>query len=100
MGHYVRILSTSSECVRLAMLKKDLSGFHASLALEAGQEALWDQLILSHADGQEIAAIESNPVIDSSLGCLPTPVLTSSDSVRKVSRGLYAPMLPSMLAEP
>jgi hypothetical protein len=67
MGYYIRVLSTSSECVPLAKLKKALYTFQATLSVEVGEEVAWEQLILSHADGREIACIERNLVTDSSL---------------------------------
>lgn len=68
MGYYIRILSTSAECVSLATLRQALAGFKCSLSVEAGEESEWEQLVLSHADGHEIASIERNLVTDSSLG--------------------------------
>ena len=69
MGYYVRVLSTSADCVSLselqATIKKEKLG--ATLSAEAGSDD-WEQLILSHADGREIAAIERNLVEEGSLG--------------------------------
>lgn len=68
MGYYIRVLSTSQEVVPFSTLVKALSGFKATLTVEAGDEGSWEQLVLRHSDGREIAAIERNPVNDGSLG--------------------------------
>ncbi len=62
MAHYVRILSTSAEPVTLEYLRASLRKQHASavLTLEAGTADQWEQIILTHGDGTEIAAIERN----------------------------------------
>jgi hypothetical protein len=71
MGHYVRVLSTSAECIPLSILEGALheEGREATLTLEAGTSDDWQQLLLKHSDGREIASIERNPVAgDNSLG--------------------------------
>jgi hypothetical protein len=50
------------------MLVKALSGMKATLTVESGIEEAWEQLVLRHADGREIAAIERSLVIEGSLG--------------------------------
>jgi hypothetical protein len=70
MGHYVRVLSTSAGCVSLSALKSALekNKLQATLSTEDAAVEEWSQLILSHADGQEIACIERNRVEEGSLG--------------------------------
>ncbi|WP_367873296.1 hypothetical protein [Luteolibacter sp. Populi] len=70
MGHYIRVLSTAADCIPLEALQgaiKD-SNLLATLAVEAGDSRAWEQLVLSHSDGREIASIERNPVEEDSLG--------------------------------
>lgn len=68
MGYYIRVFSTASECIPFSRLKDAVSPFSATLSNEVGEETSWEQLILSHADGPEIASIERNPAEKSSLG--------------------------------
>ena len=70
MGHYVRVLSTSADCIPLSELQSLLveDKLLATLSAEEGTSDYWAQLILSHNDGREIAAIERNVVEDGSLG--------------------------------
>ncbi|WP_395752199.1 hypothetical protein [Prosthecobacter sp.] len=64
MGYYIRVLSTSSACVPLAELASAIeeNNLQARLTLAVGTNNDWEQLILSHDDGREIAAIERNLV--------------------------------------
>ena len=70
MGYYVRVLSTSSDCIPLSVLQSTLEKdkLRATLSTDDGASDDWTQLILSHADGREIASIERNLVQDGSLG--------------------------------
>ena len=68
MGYYTRVLSTSDECVSLPLLIKALSGLKATLTIETGTESSWEQLVLRHSDGREIAVIERNLVGEGSVG--------------------------------
>ena len=70
MGYYVRVLSTSSECVPFDELKRALidNSLKADIRCEEEDESGWNQLLLIHKDGREIAVIERNPVFDGSLG--------------------------------
>src|SRR5689334_15430750 len=69
MGYYVRVLSTSADCVPLSALQSALAkeGQLATLSGEEGTADQWDQLILSHADDREICSIERNLIEDGSL---------------------------------
>ena len=69
MGYYVRVLSTSADCVSLSALQSTLEKekLRATLSADAGPDD-WEQLILRHADGREIALIERNLVEEGSLG--------------------------------
>ena len=62
MPYYVRVLSTSSECVPLNQLQFALKPDQgqAILTVEQGTPGDWTQIILSHSDGQEISSIERN----------------------------------------
>jgi hypothetical protein len=70
MGYYIRVLSTSADCVPLSELQSALAKdrLRATLSVEVGEAADWTQLVLSHADGRAISSIERNTVEDGSLG--------------------------------
>jgi hypothetical protein len=70
MGYYVRVLSTSDECVPISTIRRALSKAKqdALLETEVGSETDWDQIVLKHENGPEIASIERNPVGVGSLG--------------------------------
>jgi hypothetical protein len=71
MGYYVRVLSTSADCVPLAELQSALENENLQATIcgdESDPDDDWTQVILKHADGREIASIERNPVDDESLG--------------------------------
>jgi hypothetical protein len=70
MGYYVRVLSTSSDCIPLSVLQSTIekNKLRAMLSSDEGAPDDWTQLILSHVDGREIASIERNLVQDGSLG--------------------------------
>jgi hypothetical protein len=68
MGYYVRVLSTSSECVLFADLVDSLAASDMLLTIEDGEPQLWNQLLLSHTDGVNIASIERNEVSEGTAG--------------------------------
>src|SRR3954466_6219644 len=70
MGYRIRVLGTRSEQPDLNSLCESLRKVESAavLKLETGTEGNWEQLILSHPDGPEIALIEYNPVIDGEVG--------------------------------
>lgn len=70
MGYYVRVLSTSDACVSLSALQSTLAvdELRATLSADDGPSDVWEQLILRHDDGREIAAIERNLIEQDSLG--------------------------------
>jgi hypothetical protein len=70
MGYYIRVLSTSSDSIPISKLESALDTEHlqATLDVEAATSDEWEQLILRHSDGPEIAAIERNLVEDGSFG--------------------------------
>lgn len=65
MGYYVRVLSPAVSRVPA----NDLSSLVQTsfLRVEAGTSEEWEQLVLNHQDGREIALIERNEVVDGSL---------------------------------
>jgi hypothetical protein len=65
MSYYIRVLSPSDEQVSVNALRRNLGDF--SLQIENGTEASWDQLLLSHTSGREIAVIERNLVTAASM---------------------------------
>ena len=70
MGYYIRVLSTSDDCVSLSVLQSALQkdNLRATLSIDDGPSNDWTQLLLSHTDGREIASIERNLVEEGSLG--------------------------------
>ena len=62
MGYYIRVLSPSAEVVPHSVLNADLAAEHpnAALTIEDGSEPQWEQLVLRHPDGSEIAVVERN----------------------------------------
>jgi len=69
MGYYTRVLSKRPECPPLGQVVAALAAEFptAVLELETGEPTSWTGLLLSHADGTEIAAIERNAVGDGTL---------------------------------
>jgi hypothetical protein len=69
MPYYVRVLSTAANCVPLRNLQValDTAMRDARLTLDDGTEDDWNQILLAHADGTNIAVIERNPVRPGSL---------------------------------
>jgi hypothetical protein len=71
MGYYTRVLTTKDDGVSLAALENALkqSGCRAVIQSDAGTaDDEWEQIILAHGDGTEIASIERNVVAEGSLG--------------------------------
>src|SRR5687768_10053222 len=70
MGHYVRLLSPGDAIPTVDALRSALTenGRSETIAVEGGSPEDWTQLVLAHADGSEIAAIERNPVAPGQLG--------------------------------
>lgn len=70
MGYYTRVLTTKEDCIPVDEFKSALAkGRHkATIEVEAGDKVKWEQIVLKHPDGLEIASIERNPVIEGSLG--------------------------------
>lgn len=66
MGHYVRVLTTSPERIPLSQLLDSLHEYkdRAEIAVEGGTPDEWEQLILRHNNGDEIAEIERDSVDD------------------------------------
>jgi hypothetical protein len=70
MGHYVRLLSPGDGIPSVDALRSALKqhGRSETIAIDAGKPQDWTQLLLAHADGSEIAAIERNAVLPGELG--------------------------------
>jgi hypothetical protein len=66
MPYSIRILSPKVTTLSLEALLSDVPD--AKITLEAGTSSDWEQLVLSHPNGTDIALIERNPVDDESLG--------------------------------
>lgn len=69
MPYYVRVLSTSANCVSFSRLQSALEKEQAAatLSIEAGEPEDWTQIILAHANGDAIALIERDVVKEGSL---------------------------------
>lgn len=65
MGYYVRVLSPTQSIIPASDLSTVLQS--GTLTVEAGTAEEWEQLLLVHRDGREIAVIERNEVADDSL---------------------------------
>jgi hypothetical protein len=70
MGYRIRVLGTNPVRPLVKSLRRSLqdSGSPAVVKVETGQEDDWEQLVLSHPQGPEIALIEYNPVVKGELG--------------------------------
>lgn len=70
MGYYTRVLTTGENCIPVSEIRNALAKEHLSARIEVedGDETVWEQIVLMHADGTEIAAIERNPITEDSLG--------------------------------
>jgi len=64
MGYYIRTLTHSDKRVPFSELRAALAQEHpkARLLLQEGSESQWEQLLLAHANGTPIAAVERNSV--------------------------------------
>jgi hypothetical protein len=64
MPYYVRVLSTSADSPTSEEIQDAIRSIDpgAQLLIEDGESAAWGQLLVSHADGTEIAVIERCPV--------------------------------------
>lgn len=62
MGYYIRILSPSDQIPSVGRMNTALvdANLKGKLNIESGTDDDWEQLILTHDDGQEISAIERN----------------------------------------
>ena len=70
MSYFVRVFSTSAQAVPVSSIQKNLVNgrLDASIEAEDGSGNEWEQFILKHGDGVEIASVERNLIIDCSLG--------------------------------
>ena len=70
MGYYIRVLSTSADCVPSSELSSEFEkrNLRATLSGVVDTNGDWEQLVLEHSDGQPIASIERNVVQPGSLG--------------------------------
>ena len=66
MGYYIRVLGTSPANVPLQRLRECASP--AVIEVDEGTSEEWEQLVLKHESGPEIALIEKNPVVETQLG--------------------------------
>jgi hypothetical protein len=66
MGYYIRVLGKNPDNVSLNHLREKARP--AALNVSEGGDENWEQLILSHESGQEIALVERNLVIKGRLG--------------------------------
>ncbi len=66
MGYYIRILGTSLTDTPIQRLQEVASP--ALIDAEKASAETWDQLVLRHPSGQEIAIIERNPIVEGELG--------------------------------
>lgn len=65
MPYYIRVLSISDSIVPANVLAGAVP--NATLNVEAGTDDQWDELLLAHGNGREIAIIERNPVTEGSM---------------------------------
>jgi hypothetical protein len=70
VGYCIRVLGTKSDHPDFDYLRNSLaeSSSTAVLKLETGTQTNWEQLVLTHANGPEIAILEYNSVITGGLG--------------------------------
>jgi hypothetical protein len=70
MGYRIRVLGTKEQKPQVEDLQAALrkSKNDAILTIEAEKSGNWEQLILAHPKGPEIALIEWNPVVEGELG--------------------------------
>jgi len=65
MGYYLRVLGKKLDNIPLEVLRQ--VSRPAVLNTEEDGDA-WEQLILAHKSGQEIAVVEKNPVVEGQIG--------------------------------
>ena len=65
MGYYIRVLGTEIAEIPIQRLRERAS---PALVESEGDADSWQQLVLKHPDGSEIALIEKNPVVEGGLG--------------------------------
>ena len=70
MGYNLRVLAEKPGHVPVSQLlsRVQTAGLDVSVRIEVGSEDDWEQLVLQHNEGDEIAAIERNPVEPDALG--------------------------------
>jgi hypothetical protein len=71
MGYYTRVLSKRTDCPSYDELASALKSKHPHVVLSVEddrEESAWENLVLSHEGGPEIAAIERNEVAPGSVG--------------------------------
>jgi hypothetical protein len=69
MGYYTRVLTTRKDCVPISVLAGALKKERCRAVIQTEDDpGDWNQAILTHPGGPEIAAIERNPVVEGSLG--------------------------------
>jgi hypothetical protein len=69
MGYYIRVLATDATPITVDELLPCLPVRPAvELTVDAGNPAVWSQLVLRHVSGQEIAVIEKDDVVAGQLG--------------------------------
>lgn len=66
MGYYIRVLGKNPDDVSLNLLRERARP--AVLNVSEGGDANWEQLVMTHESGQEIAIVERNLVIKGQLG--------------------------------
>jgi hypothetical protein len=66
MGYYIRVLGKNPANLSPQALRD--RALPAVLKVSEGTDDEWEELILTHESGQEIAVIEKNPVVDGQLG--------------------------------
>jgi hypothetical protein len=65
MAYYIRVLSTSDRVLPVSVLAASLNG--QTLTVVGGTDSEWDELLLAHANGREIAVIERTVVTQGSM---------------------------------
>src|ERR1044071_5165115 len=69
MGYYTRVLTTGEDCVAISVLASALKKERCRAVIQTEDDpGDWNQAILTHPGGTEIAAIERNPVVEGSVG--------------------------------
>ena len=69
MAYYLRVLSPSTDPVPASSIRGFLEArvVGASMSVTGGEDS-WDQLVLAHKNGPEIAVVERNPVDEGQVG--------------------------------